>query len=220
MDLEPPWWLRRWESKAILFPSGDQPASALKDPESVSLTTPVPSGFILKMSSISRVCGIGAIAIEGQFGASWLPDRQAAVRRFARHRHLVGEVLIGYPGLHESVRVLPPEHYAAVLPCKRGLRWRRWCDQDPRGPANTHNQDSQHRPAVSFVVYASRYLLLPCGTTGCMSLPSPRVITPALSAPAVSAAPIPARETGRPLRASTDDPGVRTRGIVEPTLLR
>ena len=75
-------------------------------------------------------------------------------------------------------------------------------------------------PAVWLFVYTSRYLFLPCGTTGCMSLPSPRVITPALSAPAISAAPIPARATGLRPRASTGDPGVRTRGIGEPTLHR
>ena len=125
MDLLPPGRLRRSESKAIFLPSGDHPASSLKDLESVSLTTPVPSGFIVKMSLMafrSVGIGIGAIGIEGQFGASWLPDRPAAVGRSASQLRLVGEVLIGYPGLHESVRVLALEHYAAVLPRKRSLR--------------------------------------------------------------------------------------------------
>ena len=59
-----PWWLRRSESNAICEPSGDHPASPLKDPESVSLTTPVPSGFILKMSLIPEM-SVGPPEVSG-----------------------------------------------------------------------------------------------------------------------------------------------------------
>jgi hypothetical protein len=44
-------------------------------------------------------------------------------------------------------------------------------------------------------------------------LPSPRVITSASPAPASSAVPTQARETGLRPRASTGDPAVRTQGI-------
>src|SRR5829696_7672869 len=49
---------------------------------------------------------------------------------------------------------------------------------------------------------------------------SARVITPASSAPAASAAPTPARETAPRPRASTGDPGARTRGTGGPTPCR
>ena len=117
--------------------------------EWVSLTTPVPSGFILKMSLI----GSGRWDLDRRdrtrrlVGTSWLPDRPAVVGRSASQLLLVGEVLVGYPGLREAVRVLTLAHYAAVLPRKRGLRWW-WCDQVPRGPANTHNQTASIASSV------------------------------------------------------------------------
>jgi hypothetical protein len=89
-----------------------------------------------------------------------------------------------------------------------------------RSGSQYHRHHHSPPTAPSVVCALSRYLLLPCGTAGCTSLPSPRVITSASPAPATCAAPFPARENGLRPGASAGDPSVRTRGIGEPTLPR
>src|SRR5215208_1545492 len=148
VDLGPPRAGGSIVTEGYLPPVRGPPRVAIEGLGVGQLDNPRPVGVHLEdVDDLARVCGIGigAIGSEGQFGASRLPDRPAAVRRFARHLRLLGEVIIGYPGLRESVRVLAPENYAAIVPWKRSLHWW-WCDQDPRGPGHgTRDQGGQHK---------------------------------------------------------------------------
>src|SRR5215213_6280191 len=148
VDLKPPRVVGSIGIEGYLPPVRGPPRVGVEGLGVGKLDNPRPVGIHLEdVVDRARVCGIGigASGIEGQFGAPTLPHRPAAVRRFARQLRLVGEVLIGYPSLHESGRVLTPENYAAVVPWKRSLRWW-WCDQDPRGPSHSNrDQGSQHK---------------------------------------------------------------------------